>query len=155
MMVGVYVLGGLGIENSGKQRELQNEVIFNKGLTASRNIFQTFIHVFIDLSIYSPIQIFSNTSYRVPNTAGYGHTGSVEQDRSAILQLAQSSGGEKKLKGNFTTRDKDSDGEVQVHTVLYPVLCTWFYAVNVMFTCHMVVIVCDASVIGWLILPFL
>lgn len=130
-------------------------MIFNKGLTASRNIFQAFIHVFIDLSIYSPIQIFSNTSCRVLNTAGYGHTGSVEQDRSAVLQLAQSSGGEKRLKENVTTRDEDSDGEVQVHTVLHPALCAWFYAVNVMFTRHMVVIMCDASVIGWLILPLL
>ena len=64
------------------------------------------------------------------------------------MQLTQSSGGEKKLKDNFTARDEDSDGGMQVHMVLNPAPCAWFYAVDVMFTCHMVVIVCEASMIG-------
>ena len=46
-----------------------------------------------------------------------------------------------KVKDNFIAGDKDGDGEIQVYAVLYPMLCAWFYAVNVMFSGHTGVIV--------------
>ena len=82
----------------------------------------------------------------MPNTAGHGHTLGSKTDQPCCSEHSLEE--EKKVKGNLTARDKDSDGEMQVHTALYPAPCAWFYAVDVTLTRRMVVIVCDASMIG-------